>query len=81
MIERILTAILSTLLPGAGQLMQHRWMKGVAFLGAAMVLSGVVRRETLGQAAVLSLRAVLIALALWSATDAFMLQQAKAKKK
>ena len=81
MIERILTAMLSTLLPGAGQLIQHRWMKGAIFLAAAMVLSGVVRRETLGGAGALSLRAILIALALWSAADAYMLQQAKAKKK
>lgn len=81
MIERFLTAILSTVLPGAGQLLQHRWMKGAAFLAAAMILSGVVRRETLGHAGMLSMRAILIALALWSAADAFMLQQAKAKKK
>jgi|GEM_PF-2193704 len=81
MIERILTALLSTILPGAGQMVQHRWMKGAAFLTAALVLSGVVRRETLGHAAMLSMRAILIALALWSAADAFMLQQAKAKKK
>ncbi|MFY9269298.1 MAG: hypothetical protein WAO55_06065 [Candidatus Manganitrophaceae bacterium] len=77
MIERVLTTILSTVLPGSGQMVQHRWVKGGLFLGTAMVLSGVARRETLGGSGLLSLRVVLIALALWSAVDAFALWKGK----
>ncbi|MBI3803921.1 MAG: hypothetical protein HY282_09185 [Nitrospirae bacterium] len=78
MMERILTATLSTVLPGAGQMLQHRWVKGAIFLASAIILSGVVRRETLGKAGLLSLQAILVALALWSAVDAF---QRTGKKK
>lgn len=76
--ERILTAILSTILPGAGQLLQHRWIKGAAFLGIAMVISGVVRRQAMGEGNIsLSLQMILVTMAVWSAVDAYMLAPTK----
>lgn len=77
MVERILTAILSTILPGMGQLLQHRWVKGVLFLAVAMVLSGVVRRQAMGGNISFSLQAILVVMAVWSAVDAYMLAPAK----
>lgn len=77
MMERIVTATLSTVLPGAGQFLQHRWMKGILFFGSALVLSGVLRRETLGRPGLFSLQAILIVLALWSAFDAFQVPPKK----
>jgi len=75
--ERILTAILSTILPGAGQLLQHRWMKGVLFLAMAMVISGVVRREAIEGDSSFALQMILVAMAVWSAVDAYMLAPTK----
>lgn len=76
--ERILTAILSTILPGAGQLLQHRWVKGAVFLAIAMVISGVVRRQTMGGgSSSFSLQAILVVMAVWSAVDAYMMAPAK----
>lgn len=75
--ERLLTAILSTILPGAGQLLQHRWVKGALFLVIAMVISGVVRRQAMGGNASFSLQMILVAMAVWSAVDAYMLAPKK----
>jgi hypothetical protein len=75
--ERVLTAILSTILPGAGQLLQHRWVKGSLFLVMAMVISAVVRREAIEGDSSFSLQAILVAMAVWSAVDAYMLAPAK----
>ncbi|MCG3114242.1 MAG: hypothetical protein LLH30_01020 [Candidatus Manganitrophus sp. SA1] len=76
--ERILTAILSTILPGAGQLLQHRWVKGAVFLVIAMVISGVVRRQAMGEGNIsVSLQMILVAMAVWSAVDAYMLAPTK----
>jgi TM2 domain-containing membrane protein YozV len=75
--ERILTAILSTILPGAGQLLQHRWVKGVLFLAMAMVISGVVRRQAIQGSSSFALQAILVAMAVWSAVDAYMLAPSK----
>ncbi len=77
MIERILTAILSTILPGVGQLLQHRWVKGVLFLAMAMVISGVVRREAIEGDGSFALQMILVAMAVWSAVDAYMLAPTK----
>lgn len=75
--ERLLTAILSTILPGAGQLLQHRWLKGILFLAMAMVLSGVVRREAIEGDRSFALQVILVAMAVWSAVDAYMLAPTK----
>ena len=77
--KRIVGAVLSILLPGAGQIYSHQWIKGALFLTAAMFLSGMVRRVGMaGRSSaglpILSspfIHLVLLVLALWSAADVF----------
>lgn len=87
--KRIAGAILSALLPGAGQIYSHQWMKGSLFLVAAMVFSGIIRRASMGGASTLGqffllgnsvfIHLLLFSLAIWSAVDVF-LAPAKGKK-
>lgn len=77
--KRIVGAILSVALPGAGQIYFHQWMKGGVFLIAAMFFSGMVRRVSQGENALLGsifensvlIHSILLGLALWSAVDVF----------
>lgn len=73
-----IAAILSAILPGAGQMINHQWMKGALFLTVALIVSGMLRRRTIllsdfsdGSIGHALLLAVLFALAVWSAADAF----------
>lgn len=85
--KRIVGAILSIALPGAGQIYSHQWMKGSLFLIAAMFFSGMVRRVSQGGTASLGpvfgnsvlIHLILLGLALWSAVDVFR-APAKGKK-
>ena len=73
-------AILSILLPGAGQIYSHQWIKGAFFLLAAMFFSGMVRRVSMAGPSSAGLpllgsgpfiHLVLLVLALWSGVDVF----------
>jgi hypothetical protein len=70
----ILAAGLSAILPGAGQLYNHQWVKGAGFLIAVMVLSAVIRRRLLlAEPSLMALlfAAALLGLAVWSVVDAY----------
>ncbi|HEY4485123.1 MAG TPA: hypothetical protein VI702_02210 [Nitrospiria bacterium] len=69
---------LSAILPGAGQLLNHEWVKGGITLAVALIASGMLRRKSVllsdfneGSPAHLALIAVLLGLAVWSAVDAY----------
>lgn len=73
-----IAAILSAILPGAGQMLKHDWMKGTVFLTVALIASGMLRRRSVlwsdftdGSNRHFLLLAVLLVLAVWSAADAF----------
>ncbi len=72
--RNILAAVLSAILPGAGQLYNRQWLKGAAFLIAMVVLSAFIQPETLlfepSAMALLPLVA-LLGLAIWSVVDAY----------
>lgn len=77
--KRIVGAILSIMLPGAGQIYVHQWIKGAFFLIAALFFSGMVRRLSMAGPSSAGLpvlnapfiHLVLLVLALWSAADLF----------
>lgn len=77
--KRIVGAVLSILLPGAGQIYSHQWIKGAFFLIAALFFSGMVRRVSMASPSSAGLpmlngpfiHLVLLVLALWSAVDVF----------
>jgi len=78
MTSRWIATMLSAVIPGAGQLLNHRWVKGAAFLIGALVASGMLRRRSIlwshfsdGSALHLVLLGLLLALGIWSAVDAF----------
>jgi TM2 domain-containing membrane protein YozV len=73
--RELLAASLSALLPGAGQLYNHHWVKGVGFLATIMIVSGVMRRGEL-LAGTMSLMGwlmliVLFGVVVWSVADAY----------
>ena len=72
--NNIIAAVLSGILPGAGQFYNRQWLKGIGFLVPILVLSAFVRPEMLlpepSSMAVLTL-VVLIGLAIWSVIDAY----------
>lgn len=41
-----IAAILSTILPGAGQMINHHWIKGTVFLIGTLMASGMLRRRS-----------------------------------
>ncbi len=43
----IIAAALSAVLPGAGQLYNHHWVKGVVFVAVVMTISAFMRRGML----------------------------------
>jgi hypothetical protein len=74
-----IAAILSAILPGAGQMINHHWTKGALFLSLALIVSAMLRRRSIlpsdfpdGSIWHALLVAVLFALAVWSAADAFL---------
>ena len=72
--QNILAAGLSAILPGAGQLYNHQWLKGAGFLIAVMVLSAVIRRRLLlAEPSLMAIlfAAALLGLAVWSVVDAY----------
>jgi len=78
MIRPWIAAVLSAILPGVGQIINHNWVKGLAFLTAALIASGILRRRSVlaaeighGSALHLVLITVLFVLAVWSAVDAY----------
>ena len=72
--RNIIAAILSGILPGAGQFYNRQWLKGIAFLVPVLVLSAFVRPEMLlfepSAMALIPLVALLV-LAIWSVADAY----------
>ena len=72
--KNVLAAALSAILPGAGQIYNHHWAKGVGFLAAVMVLSAIVRRRLVfGEPSLMAILivVVLFGLATWSVVDAY----------
>jgi len=72
--KNILAAALSAILPGAGQLYNQQWLKGIGFLAAVMVLSAVMRRRLiLAEPSLMAMLVVfvLFGLAIWSVVDAY----------
>jgi len=72
--RNIVAAVLSGILPGAGQLYNRQWLKGIGFLVSVMVLSAFVRRQmplSEPSAKVLLALVVILVLAVWSVVDAY----------
>ena len=70
----IIAAGLSAVLPGAGQLYNHQWLKAGWFLAVVLVLSAIIRRrEILAEPSLLAMAFVLFlfGIVLWSVTDAY----------
>lgn len=69
-----IAAVLSGILPGAGQLYNRQWLKGIAFLTPVLLLSAFVRPEMLlsepSLIALLTLVVILV-LGIWSVVDAY----------
>ncbi|MHB8483695.1 MAG: hypothetical protein ACYDBV_13355 [Nitrospiria bacterium] len=77
-----IAALLSALIPGAGQLYNHHWLKGILFMAASMILGAELRRNipmsafTAGQPLAhsgifLILVVVLLGISVWSVVDAY----------
>ncbi|MCI0528680.1 MAG: hypothetical protein L0Y56_14680 [Nitrospira sp.] len=72
--KNILAAALSAILPGAGQLYNHQWLKGIGFLTAVLVISASMRRRMiLAEPSLIAMLVVitLFAIAIWSVVDAY----------
>jgi TM2 domain-containing membrane protein YozV len=78
----ILAAALSGILPGAGQMYNHRWVKGLGFMLPVLFISGLLRRKVLmsggslvgllpQDAETLIAQLALLAVAVWSVMDAY----------
>jgi hypothetical protein len=81
-------ALLSGLMPGAGQFYNHEWLKGALFIAATMILGAELRRNIPMSAfstgkplahtgPFLFLVIALLGISLWSVVDAYQ----KGKKK
>jgi len=72
---KVAAAILSAIVPGAGQLYNRHWIKAVAFLAAVIGLSSGIHPDDLiegrGLAATLVILLLLTAVAIWSVVDAY----------
>jgi len=72
--RNVMAAVLSSILPGAGQFYNRQWLKGIGFLVPVLVLSSFIRPEMLlfdpSLSALLALVA-LLGLATWSVVDAY----------
>ncbi len=76
--KRVLPALVSAVVPGAGQLLNHHWTKGIAILAAGLTISAMLRKKSIlaqpmhsGSALHWVLVVVLVGLAVWSALDAY----------
>jgi TM2 domain-containing membrane protein YozV len=73
--RELLAASLSALLPGAGQLFNRHWLKGVGFLAAVMIVSAVMRRgeHLAGTMSGIGwlLLLILFGVVVWSVADAY----------
>ena len=78
----ILAAALSGILPGAGQMYNHSWTKGIGFMVTVLFISGLLRRKVLmsggslvgllpQNAETLIAQLALLAVAVWSVMDAY----------
>ncbi|MBI1820164.1 MAG: hypothetical protein HY036_06370 [Nitrospirae bacterium] len=83
-----IAALLSALIPGAGQLYNHQWLKGILFMAAAMILGGELRRNipmsafTAGKPLAhsglfLFLAVVVLGISAWSVIDAYQISKKK----
>ena len=71
----IMAAAMSAVLPGAGQLYNHHWIKGGIFLIAVMVISGAIRRRMLFEGSATTavvVAVILLGVALWAVADAYL---------
>jgi Family of unknown function (DUF5683) len=72
---KIAAAILSAIVPGAGQFYNRHWIKGVAFLAAIFGLMSAIHPDELiegrGLAATLVVLLLTLAVAIWSVVDAY----------
>ena len=72
--RNVVAAVLSGILPGAGQFYNRQWLKGIAFLAPILLLSAFVRPEILlsgpSLIALLTLVVILV-LCIWSVVDAY----------
>ena len=72
--RNVMAAVLSSILPGAGQFYNRQWLKGIGFLVPVLVLSSFIRPEKLildpSPTALLAL-IILLGLAIWSVMDAY----------
>ncbi|HLG22691.1 MAG TPA: hypothetical protein VI382_07730 [Candidatus Manganitrophaceae bacterium] len=85
--KQIVATFFSAVLPGAGQIYDHKWAKGFGFLAAAMILSGIARRARMGGSSLLQwipspagiylVHIALLGLAFWSAFDMYRSSQKK----
>ena len=72
--RNIIAAVLSGILPGAGQFYNRQWLKGIGFLVPVLALSAFVRRRmSLSEPSVMILLVliVILVLAVWSVVDAY----------
>ena len=71
----IIAAALSAVLPGAGQLYNHHWIKGVSFMIPVMIISGVVRKRELfvdaSPAIAVVIALAILGVAVFSVADAY----------
>jgi len=72
--RNVVAAVLSGILPGAGQFYNRQWLKGIGFLVPVLVLSAFVRPEMLlpdPSPTALLVLVVILVLAIWSVMDAY----------
>jgi TM2 domain-containing membrane protein YozV len=72
--RNIVAAVLSGILPGAGQFYNRQWLKGIAFLGPILILSTFIRPEMLlSEPSLLALLTlvVILVLGIWSVVNAY----------
>ena len=72
--QNVLAAACSAVLPGAGQLYNHQWLKGAGFLVAVLLLSGFMRHNMhTGESSIPIMLMVIqmFGLLAWSVADAY----------
>jgi hypothetical protein len=73
--RKVVAAVLSAIVPGAGQFYNRHWIKGVAFLVAVFGLFSAIHPDEViegrGLVATLVVLLLLLAVAIWSIVDAY----------
>ena len=80
--RRIIAPLLSLMMPGAGQVYNHHWLKGGMMIAIVMLFSGWTRRQMLDEGAssmlglsfspyVLAALVVFLGIGIWSIIDAY----------